>query len=561
MKGLQLFFAFTLIACEHSHDEQEQAHGSAEHGHDHGSGHTHEHEHEHDNGHEADQGHEHEHEHGDHEHGDHGHAEGNISVTRWTNKFELFAEYPPAIKGEPITFVAHLTLLESFKPLENAKVTLTLQGPAQASSTVEKALRPGIFQPTVVVPKAGAYRAALRVDADGQSDIIDGFEIRVFENDQTAENAASAELPAKQEPVTFLKEQQWKIPFATTFAEQREVVSSIEAVGEVTTPPSGQADVGASISGRIVSPPNGLPRPGDAVKKGQLLASIAPAPAAPEEGARAELAVVEAESRVQAATAALERAKRLFADRAIPKKELDDAEREMRVAQESVRAARRAKSVFSGASSGRGAGSYRITAPISGILADVHATEGKSVEAGHPLFRIVNLSELWVKAEVPEQQAASLRADQDAAFQLSGSDEWEALDVTDEDATAKVINVGRTVNPRSRTVSVVYELLKPADHIRVGTMVRVRVPSGKPWKGVVVPRGAVLLSEGGASVYVQIDGESFEERAVRLGPESALAIGIEEGVKSGERVVSEGANVLRLTAKAATSGTSHGHVH
>ena len=548
-----------LLACDHDHDHGHGGHSHGSSGHDHGSG-SHEHGaagHKHGSG--GHDGHGDDHAHGD-EHG-HGHGEEAVGITKWTDKFELFAEHPPAVTGEPMPFLAHLTILDGFKPLEEATVTLELSGPATASSTVKKMLRSGIFQPTLVAPKSGIYNASLSVRSPDLTDTVEGFTIQVFESAAAAKKASVAEPESHDEPISFLKEQQWKIPFATTYARVREVVSSVEAVGEVTTPPSRQADIGASISGRIVSPKRGLPRFGQSVKEGELLATIAPSPAAPEEGARAELAVVEAQSRLQAATAAVERANRLFADRAISRKELDDAEREKRVAQESVRAAKRAKSVFSGASTGRGAGTYRVTAPISGMLAEVHATEGKSVEAGHPLFRIVNLSQLWVKAEVPEQQAANLRPDQDAAFRLSGSQQWEALDVTGEDANAKIIAVGRTVDPRSRTVRVVYELLDPSERIRVGTMVRVSVPSGKPWSGVVVPRSAVLLSDGSASVFVQTEGESFVERIVRLGPESALVVGIEEGIEEGERVVIEGANVIRLSSKAASGATGHGHVH
>jgi len=239
---------------------------------------------------------------------------------------------------------------------------------------------------------------------------------------------------------------------------------------------------------------------------------------------------------------------------------VEEARRELRVAEQSVQAAQRARSIISGAASGSGAGTYRVAAPIDGVVVDIEATAGKSVQVGDPLLRIVDLRELWIRAHVPEQQAALIVADQDAAYQLPGLDEWWPLDVTGEDAQASVVNVGRVVHPRSRTVDVLYALSEPEPRLRVGAMLRIAVPAGAAWQGVVVPREAVLDDDGRSVVYVQVEGEAFEERAVRLGPHSGGDIGIESGVRSGERVVTIGANVVRLTSRAG-SAPAHGHVH
>ncbi|MCA9602963.1 MAG: efflux RND transporter periplasmic adaptor subunit, partial [Myxococcales bacterium] len=357
-----------------------------------------------------------------------------------------------------------------------------------------------------------------------------------------------------------LKEQQWQVPFATKFAVRGTVVPTVEVSGEVTTPPSGQADVGAAIAGRVVAPPGGLPRPGQTVRRGALLATIAPAPAAPEAGARAELAVVEAEARLQSARAGAERAERLIQDRAISNRELEEATRELRVATEALQAARSARDVFTGAANGKGGGLYRMTTPIDGVVVDVTATEGKSVQGGEVLFRVVNLGELWIRAHVPEQDAAQLRATEDAAYALPGVETWLPLGVSGDDAVASVVSVGRTVDRRSRTVDVIYALRTPDERLRVGALVRVAVPVGPAWEGVVVPRSAVLSDDGRAIVYVQTDGESFEERAVTVGPRSGEHVGILRGVVADERVVSAGSNVIRLSSRTSTA-LGHGHVH
>lgn len=511
----------------------------------------------------SDEGHDHagQHEPGEHDHG-HGHAHGDdaIGITRFTDKLELYAEHPPAVSGQKLTFLAHLTILDGFSPVDQAAVTLILDGPAHAEARVTEKLRPGIFQPTLTAPAPGTYAGRLVISGPEVKDTIGGFDIVVYPDARAAKRAASAEEPKSAGRIAFLKEQQWEIPFATAFAEQGSLVPTLDVAGEVTTPPSGRADVGAAITGRVVAPAKGLPEPGQRVRRGQLLLTIAPAPASPEDGARADLAVVEAEARVESARAAAERADRLIADRAIPQRQVDEAHRELRVAEEALEAARRARAVFSGAASGRGGGIYRVTAPIDGVVVDVRVTEGKPVTSGEPLLRVVDLSTLWIRARVPEQQAAGLQPEEDGAFSMPGLDRWLPLDVTGEDANASVVDVARTVSERSRTVDVIYALKQPDDRLRVGAMVRVGVPVGERWQGVVVPETAVIEDDGRSVVYVQAEGEAFEERTVRLGPRSGAAVGIERGVRAGERVVTRGANVIRLSARAATA-PAHGHVH
>lgn len=522
-------------AC-HDHD-----HG-AEHGHAHGAaGHAHPEP-------EAEAGHGHGHDHG----GD------AIGVTRWTDRLELFAEYPPAVEGEELPFLAHLTVLEGFAALEQATVTLVLDGPTHVEAKVERMLRSGIFRPTLTAPRAGLYQARLLVRGPVVNDDVDGFEIQVHGRAEAATEPAETESGA--EPISYLKEQQWKIPFATVFAKRGMLTPTIEVAAEVSTPPSGQAEVGAAVAGRVVAPSGGLPRPGQVLRRGELLATIAPAPATPEAAARAELAVVEAEARVQAASSAFERAERLIADRAISQRELDATRRELRVAKQAVQAAQRARDVFVGASSGRGRGTYRVTAPIDGVLVEITTTAGRSVRAGEPMFRVVNLDELWIRGRVPEREAARLNPHRNAAYKLPGLDTWLPLEVEGEAPTASLITVGRTVDRRSRTVDIIYSLPSPEERLRVGAMLRLAVPAGEPRSAVIVPRGALIDDDGRTLVYVQVEGEAFEERSVRVGPRSGDRVGILSGLEDGERVVTVGANVIRLSSRSA-SAPAHGHVH
>ncbi len=499
-------------------------------------------------------GHDHPHPHEEGDEAGHGHDHGGpaVGITRWTETHELFAEHPPAVVGREVPFLAHVTVLDGFRALEDARVRLSLEGPAQLSAEADM-LRPGIYRPVVTPSAPGEYRGRLEIIAGGAG-VIDGFTITVSATE--AEAAASVEDAEDSGAIGFLKEQQWRVPFATAFAARASIAETIEAPAELTAPPEGDAHVHAPVAGRVTAPASGFPVPGRAVTAGEELATVAPTPGAPEDAARASLAVVEAESEREAARAALERSERLLADRAVPERAVADARRRLAVAEASVSAARRAEGMFASASRGaRGRGGWRITAPIAGVVDEVAVTPGEAVEANELLFRVVDPERRWLRARVPESWAPRMRPDGGVSFRLLGEEGWRAL-------RGSLVNVGRSVDPQSRTVQVIWALDEAAPELRVGASAEVAIPIGEATQAVVVPRAAVIDAEGREVVMVQVEGERFEERAVRTGAADGGRVAVLEGLEAGERVVTRGGYLVRLAARAAAGGgASHGHVH
>lgn len=509
----------------------------------------------------ADDGHNHSDAHPDgHDHHEEGHGHGDapaIVMTLWGGGFELFGEHSLAVAGKPVEYLLHLTVLKGFQALEQGRVVLQLEGPAVVRGEATKPLRPGIFKIAITPPLPGLYRGKLSI-AGSNAGGVEGIELRVFEDSKLA--ATSAPEDEHNGRVEFLKEQQWGVPFATAFAHRGQAIASVEVAGRVATPPGGMAEVGAPITGRLVVPAGGLPRPGSVVRKGQLLASVVPAPASPEQGARASLAVTEAQARLGAARLAVERTERLLKDEAIARREFELAVREARVAAESVRAAQQLAALYSGRSTTGGNGDWRLTAPIGGTLTSVSAQPGATVAPGKTLFQIIDPSELWIVARVPEQYAARLRTDRNASYRVTGLENWVSIDVTGKTESLSRVTVGRLVDPVSRTVDVIYSLKAPDASLRVGGLVQVSLPAGKDFEGIVVPRSALIDREGRIAVYVQVDGEHFEERLVRPGPRAGDKVGLLAGLREGERIVTRGAHLVRL-AERASGEQAHGHIH
>ena len=494
----------------------------------------------------------------DHHQEGHGHGEGPMVVTTlWSDEFEFFSEHVPGVVGRPSSFLIHLTRLIDFLPLEEGSLSLEFEGPVPLSGITATAIRPGIFRIQVTPEQTGIYRGVLRVTGP-VSGIVEGIEFEVF----STSKEALASVPESDDHgvIEFLKEQQWGVPFGTDFTGEAQVVSSVVVSGRIETPPEGSAVIGAPVTGRLVSPSRGLPRPGATVRKGEVLASLIPAPASPEAAVRATLAVAEAQARLSAAQRALERALRLIQDEAISKRELEDARREQEVALESVSAARRGAELYSGARGTSSQGAWRLVSPIDGTLVSVLATPGATVSPGETLFRVVDTRELWIVARVPEQEAARLREDRDASFKVAGLDTWSPIRLVGENATASIVTIGRTVDPVSRTVDAIYSLSAPGDALRVGGLVTVSLPAGEDFVGVAVPRSAVVDQDGRSVVYVQVDGEHFEERAVRIGPRAGNQVAIRSGLGVAERIVTRGTHLVRL-ADQASNEAPHGHIH
>lgn len=498
----------------------------------------------------------------DHHAPGHGHSGPVARITHFSESHELFAEYSPAVANQPLSLLTHLTYLEGFKPVADGPVRLTLAGPETLSAVANRADRPGIFTLSVLPTQPGIYRAELRIDGTTPG-TLSGFSITVHATQHAAQEA-TAEHHDDEGAISFLKEQQWKVPFSTVRARIDELQSRVQVQGVVDTPPGGSANIAAPIAGRVVPPRAGLPSPGQWIAKGQRLASLSPMPGAPEEAARATLAVAVAEARIGAAKAALKRAKTLQAANAISARDFEEAQREARLAQEAAKAANRADALYKNAARGSSTGSWHINAPIAGLLTDVGAEPGANVQANDPLFRIIDTRTLWLRARVPEPIAAQLALEAGPSYRIAGHKAWRALNLSDAKdgppRNAELVHVSPRVDPKTRTVDVLYSLREPPSTLRVNGMVEVALATGTPFHGVVVPALAVINDNDRHLIYVQTDGEHFEERAVRVTPISAGRIGIIAGLKKGERIVVQGANVVRLSARSsATPG--HGHLH
>jgi len=209
---------------------------------------------------------------------DHGHDHGanaaehaqevevpTVAVTQWTDSMELFMEYPEMVAMRSGRFIIHLTVLDGFQPVREGKVTLGFTAPngAREVRTADTLLREGIFAPDIGLRDAAEYAFDLTYEGPGVSSTfrIPGF--RVY----ASTDAIHAHAEDVGDEIVFLKEQQWKIPFATAPAVQREMKRSIWAIGQVLPAQTAYVEIAAPINGTVLATDAGdLALPGAYVK-------------------------------------------------------------------------------------------------------------------------------------------------------------------------------------------------------------------------------------------------------------------------------------------------------
>ncbi|MDP2787530.1 MAG: efflux RND transporter periplasmic adaptor subunit [Pseudomonadota bacterium] len=480
----------------------------------------------------------------------HGHGGGGEKLTHFTGHTELFVEFPRLIAGEESAFAAHLTFLSSFKAVTAGKVTLRLSGGGKPEEvfTADGPSQPGIFRPVALPKHAGERELNLDVSTAEFTVTHHLGPVTVYP-DRKAADAAPAQH--EDEGTGFTKEQQWKVDFALAEVVKRPIRTAINATGVLRARPDGEAQLTALAAGQV-QPAGVFPQLGQTVKKGQVLAYLVP-----RLGGETDLASLEASARktrveLDLAGRDLARLESLYREEAVAEKRVIAA----RAAEASARAEHDAARQRLGQYGGAGGG-VPIRAPVSGTIVDVRVSPGAYAQEGAPLFHIADRSVLWLELRVPESESARLVQPGGADFRVAGMErQFEIV----PGKNGRLIAVGGVVDAVTRTVPVVFEFSAPDVQLPVGMAVQGRVFVGAARESVAIPASSVLDEGGMAVVFVQLGGESFERRTVRLGAREGDWVEVLDGLNPGQRVVSRGAYLVKL-ASTGSAKIGHGHAH
>lgn len=173
--------------------------------------------------------------------------------------------------------------------------------------------------------------------------------------------------------------------------------------------------------------------------------------------------------------------------------------------------------------------SMTLTAPRDGLVMERSAVEGMMAEAGKPLFRIADVSAMWVLADVPEYQLSAVRTGDKAVVQVRS--------LPGKEFVGQVSLIYPEIQAQTRTGRIRIELPNPDGLLLSNMYADVEIETGAAEPVVTVPDSAVVDTGDRQFVIVDKGEGSFEPRAVKVGMRGDSLVGISEGVAEGERVV------------------------
>lgn len=483
--------------------------------------------------------------------------ESTVVVTRWSEKTELFLEYPPLQAGRTSRFVIHLTDLASFEPVREGRVSVELRSSGVDAEVYSVAgpSRPGHFLVDVASSRAGSAEVTVRLESASVRDSHLLGSAPVWPAGQLPahhEDGNSSE--AGEEEVTFLKEQQWTLNFATERVTAEAWQDSVTVPATVQLASGSRDVVTAPVSGRLVRQAR-LPEVGQVLAAGEKVCEVARTWSGAEGRAALQLAVEEAGLRVAAAQRERLRLERLLAAGAVPSRRLEEAITQADLESARLATARKKITLYDATRKGEADGGgirHEVRSNISGVVVSRPVANGSLVEEGDALVEVVGIDEVHVTGAVPEAHALLLS-------EVSGA-EIEMPDSNRTIPAGRLAAKGVLVDPETRTLGITYLANNAARRFAIGQALRLRLLFSSSSRSVTIPAAALVDDGGQTVVFVQTGGESFERRAVTPARRSGARVPIAEGLAEGERVVSEGAYLLYL-ASTSTGAPAHGHVH
>lgn len=273
----------------------------------------------------------------------------------------------------------------------------------------------------------------------------------------------------------------------------------------------------------------------------------------PEQIQKAELDASSSKAALDAQQKVFDSRKELFAQGALPRRDLDAAEVALTQARSQYQQSQKAlddlrrsgkdsalknaggqlsaaKAKLLGAEATLGYS--HIHSPIDGVITDRPLYPGELAAANQPLLTVMNTSHLIAKAHISQAQAASLKKGAAATIRVAGQD---------DPVPAKLSLVSPALDPGSTTIEVWVEAAKPPDSLRPGMTVQISITAATAKNAVLVPKDSVFQSPEGAS-YVMLAGSDniAHQQIVQLGIRGDSETQITSGVSAKDSVITSG---------------------
>lgn len=185
--------------------------------------------------------------------------------------------------------------------------------------------------------------------------------------------------------------------------------------------------------------------------------------------------------------------------------------------------------------------SVTIYAPTSGVVKSRNAVEGKYFNEGDILFKLLELSSVWVEMDVYEHDSAQVELGQDVKLTFTA--------LPGELIVSEIDFIYPVLDPETRTLKVRSTIQNPKGKLKPGMIANAVLKVELGERDMVIPRSAVIDTGKRKVVWVKMSEESFRAKIVRTGVESEGYIEVVEGINQDEQVVIEGNFMLDAQAQ------------
>ncbi|WP_024973252.1 efflux RND transporter periplasmic adaptor subunit [Ralstonia pickettii] len=197
------------------------------------------------------------------------------------------------------------------------------------------------------------------------------------------------------------------------------------------------------------------------------------------------------------------------------------------------------------AASGKLQPSQGVASPIDGVVTEVAVRDGMAVSPGMTLFRLADLHQVWVIAEVPEGQARAITPGLAVKVLPTGASEPIA---------GKVDTILPDVNQATRTIKVRVILPNKDGRLLPGMFATVRFDSGQDKDALLIPLESVIRTGQRNIVMVDAGNAGYVAADIQTGRESEGMVEVRSGLKAGQKVVTSGQ--FLIDSEASLRGTT-----
>lgn len=312
----------------------------------------------------------------------------------------------------------------------------------------------------------------------------------------------------------------------------QDVTNSFQVAARVEADATRLARIGSPVSGRITKL---AVLEGQKVHAGQILATVHST-----DLSDTQFAFIKAYSQHQLSQKSAERAKQLVTADVIGSAELQRREAEVLQAAAEVAALRQQlhalgmsdPAIHRLEETRKINSEYQIVSSISGTVLERKITIGQIVQPAEPAFLIADLSNTWLVADIPEQNASSVSLGKEVEAEIPAYPE--------DKIQGKLSFVSAIVNPETRTVGTRMNLPNPDGRYKPAMLATMKL-SDTPEKKLTVPVTAVVREQNQDYLFVQTGPEVFTLRKVELGGEFGEYRVLQNGLRDGEKIVLDGA--------------------